>query len=182
MRSALMRAPRRACASRLPRCAIVVSLLMTGCAAIPPTAEMSTCLQPNRRVDVEVSGTAAKPPQKPQVGLARSGKPPAGPIIFQAVAQGDGAFDFGGAVLKKQGTSEFDQLATEIAKRHVQVGSIVVVGHTDKLEAERFAPNLSEDRAKAVVAYLAAKGMDPSLMYWEGKGANAPLPVTQFCE
>ena len=167
---------------RLPGCGIVVSVLLTGCAVAPPTSEQSTCLQPNRRVDVEVSGIGAKLAALPQSAASRSGKPPTGPIIFQAVAQGDGAFDFGTAVLKKQGTSEFDRLATEIAKRNVRVGSIVVVGHTDKLEAEQFSPNLSEDRAKAVVAYLVGKGMDRSLMYWEGKGATDPLPVTKFCD
>jgi OOP family OmpA-OmpF porin len=103
-------------------------------------------------------------------------------IRFQAQAQGDSAFDPGAAVLKAQGTSEFDRLTEEIAKRNVHVGSIIVIGHTDKLEAERFEASLSEDRAKAVVAYLASKGMDPALMFWEGKGASDPLPVTRFCD
>jgi OOP family OmpA-OmpF porin len=163
-------------------CAGVVLLVASGCAVLPPPAQLTECLQPNRRVDVEVSGTAAKPVAKPQSATAQPAKPNIRAIRFQAQAQGDSAFDAGAAVLKSQGTSEFDRLTEEIAKRNVHVGSIIVIGHTDKLEAEHFAASLSEDRAKAVVSYLESKGMDPSLMFWEGKGASDPLPVTKFCD
>ena len=148
---------------------------------LPSSPQLAQCLQPNRRVDVEVSGIAAKTLEQPAV--AKSAKPAPRPIRFYAHAQGDTAFDVGAAVLKTgEGTNEFDRLTEEIAKRSVHVGSIVVVGHTDKLEAERFGPNLSEERAKAVVAYLTSRGLDRSLMFWEGKGANDPLPVTKFCD
>ena len=169
-------------AIRARSCGVSVALLLAGgCAAIPPPAQLTECLQPNRRVDVEVSGIAAKALEGPQSAV-KAAKPVARPIRFLAHAQGDSAFDVGAAVLKVQGTSEFDRLTEEIAKRKVHVGSIVVLGHSDKLEAERFGLHLSEDRAKAVVAYLASKGLDRSLMYWEGKGANDPLPVTRFCD
>ena len=157
-------------------------LFASGCAVIPPPAQLTECLQPNRRVDVEVSGTATRSLAKPPSAPAQAAKPTIRAIRFQAQAQGDSAFDPGAAVLKAQGTSEFDRLTEEIVKRNVHVGSIIVIGHTDKLEAEHFAASLSEDRAKAVVAYLASKGMDPTLMFWEGKGASDPLPVTKFCD
>ena len=160
----------------------MILLLASGCAVLPPPGQLTECLQPNRRVDVEVSGTTLKPVPKPQSALAKPAPPAIGAIRFQALAQGDSAFDVGAAVLKAQGTTEFDQLTEEIAKRKVRIGSIIVVGHTDKLEEERFSPSLSEERAKAVVAYLAAKGMDKTLMFWEGKGARDPLPVTKFCD
>ena len=163
-------------------CAAFVLLTAGGCAVLPPPAQLTECLQPNRRVDVEVSGTAARPGAKPQAAAAQPAKPTIRAIRFQAQAQGDSAFDPGAAVLKSQGTSEFDRLTEEIAKRNVHVGSIIVIGHTDKLEAEQSAASLSEDRAKAVVAYLASKGMDQSLMFWEGKGASDPLPATKFCD
>lgn len=157
---------------------IAASLVLGGCAVLPQPAELSTCLQPNRRVDVEVSGVA----DRPQPGFAAASRSQMRPIRFEAIAQGDGAFDVGAAVLKDEGRSDFDRLAIEIDKRKVRVGSIVVIGHTDRLEAERFPPSLSEERAKAVVAYLHSKGMDKSLMFWEGKGAGDPLPVTRFCD
>ena len=161
-------------------CASLLLLLASGCASLPQPGQLAKCLQPNRRVDVEVSGVAARTPE--QSAPAKSAKPAPRPIRFHAHAQGDSAFDVGAAVLKGAGTTEFDRLTEEIAKRSVHVGSIVIVGHSDKLEAERFSPNLSEERAKAVVAYLASKGLDRSLMYWEGKGANDPVPVTKFCD
>ena len=53
---------------------------------------------------------------------------------------------------------------------------------TDRFEAENANANLSEERAKSVASYLASKGMDQKLMFWEGKGAKEPVPVTKFCE
>ena len=167
---------------KLGRCGALVLLFASGCAVLPPPAQLTECLQPNRRVDVEVSGTTVKAAAKPQSAFAKPMPPVMGAIRFQAQAQGDSAFEPGTAVLKAQGTTEFDQLTEEIQKRNVRVGSIVVIGHTDKLEAEHSAPSLSEERAKAVVAYLASKGMDRTLMFWEGKGASDPLPVTKFCD
>ena len=41
--------------------------------------------------------------------------------------------------------------------------------------------NADEQRAKAVQTYLAQKGLDPKLMFWEGKDARDPMPVTKFC-
>ena len=38
-----------------------------------------------------------------------------------------------------------------------------------------------EQRAKAVQVYLAEKGMDQKLMFWEGKDAKEPMAVTKFC-
>lgn len=30
-------------------------------------------------------------------------------------------------------------------------------------------------------AYLTQKGLDPKLMFWEGKDTREPMPVTKFC-
>ena len=42
--------------------AVMIAALLTGCAASP---ELVSCLQPNRRVAVEVTGSKNKPPAKP---------------------------------------------------------------------------------------------------------------------
>ena len=41
---------------------------------------------------------------------------------------------------------------------------------------------LSEARAKAVQAYLVSQGVSEKVIFWEGQGANSPVPVTKFCD
>jgi hypothetical protein len=161
----------------LPLGAAAMAALITGCAASP---ELVSCLQPNRRVAVEVTGIKVKPPAKP------GAKPGRDNVLLKAMAQGDGAWDEDGAVLKPGGKAELDKLVTLVNKgtkrdpRPVNVGSIIITGHTDRFEAED-AQSLDEKRAQAVKTYLAEKGMDPKLMFWEGKDAREPMAVTKFC-
>ena len=176
----------------------VTAVFLTGCAT-GPSKELSECLQPNRRVAVEVVGTVLPPPPKPKpkpegAEEKPEAKPPADkpapkpkkpepqPIELNALAQGNSAFDIGSAVLKDGGKGDLDELIAEVAKRKVTVGAVVVAGHTDRFEAESAPANLAEERAKSVVAYLVSKGLDQKLMFWEGKGAKEPVPVTKFCE
>lgn len=170
----------------------VASAFLYGCAT-GPSQELSDCLQPNRRVVVEVGGTVLKPKPKPKPAAdgapapkpapaKKPAKPQYVPLQLNALAQGNTAFDPGSAVLKDGGKKDLDSLVATVAKRKMNVGSIIIAGHTDRFEAESAPANLSEERAKAVAAYLASKGMDQKLMFWEGKGAKEPVPVTKFCE
>jgi hypothetical protein len=161
----------------LPFSAAAIALLLGGCAASP---ELISCLQPNRRVDVEVTGSKIKPPAKP------GAKPGSDNVLLKAMAQGDAAWDQNAAVLKTTGQAELDKIVNLIQKgipkdpRPVNVGSVIITGHADRLEAEN-NPGLDEQRAKAVQAYLVQKGLDPKLMFWEGKDAREPMAVTKFC-
>jgi OOP family OmpA-OmpF porin len=167
----------------------LASAFLAGCAATP-SKELSECLQPNRRVLVEVGGRTLKPKPKPKPGAqakpaapsAKPKKPSYANVQFNALAQGDSAWDVGSAVLKEGGKQDLDKLVGTLAKRKVMIGSIIIAGHTDRFEAESANANLSEERAKAVASYLASKGLDQKLMFWEGKGAKEPVPVTKFCE
>lgn len=161
----------------LPLSAAAMAALLAGCAASP---ELVSCLQPNRRVAVEVTGSKEKPPAKP------GAKPGRDNVLLSTLAQGDGAWDQNGAMLKTGGQAELDKIVNLIQNgikkdpRPVNIGSVIITGHADRLEAEDNA-NLDEQRAKAVQTYLAQKGLDPKLMFWEGKDAREPMPVTKFC-
>ena len=178
------------------------TLLLASCATTSEqhssmsAAELSDCLQPNRRAVVEVNGRIAKPPAKkpeakPESVVAAKGeasapppkpaKPAFAPYQEAAYIQGNTAFDPGSAVLKAGGKAEIDKFSAALQKKGVQVGAIIISGHTDRLEAERGAAELSEARAKAVKDYLASKGLDQKLMFWEGKQAREPVAVTKFC-
>lgn len=168
---------------------IAIACALLGGCAVTPSAEMLACLEPNRRVVVEATGTALprgeplKPGTKPgaKPGAKPAPKPATQPVQLHTVVEGGGAFDLDSAVLKEGGKHDLDQLVAAIAKRGVKVDSVVLIGHADRFEAQRNAA-LSEERAKSVASYLAGKGMDRKQMFWEGKGAAEPLPVTKFCE
>lgn len=154
-----------------------MAALLVGCAASP---ELVSCLQPNRRVAVEVTGSKVKPPAKP------GAKPGRDNVLLKTMAQGDSAWDQNGAVLKAGGQAELDKIVNLIQNgikkdpRPVNIGSVIITGHTDRLEAASNA-NLDEQRAKAVQTYLAQKGLDSKLIFWEGKDAREPMAVTKFC-
>ena len=57
-----------------------LAALLAGCAASP---ELVSCLQPNRRVAVEITGSKVKPPAKP------GAKPGRDNVMLKAMAQGD---------------------------------------------------------------------------------------------
>ena len=165
---------------------IVGAALLASCATGPQLSgpELAQCLQPNRRVVVEVNGQVVKPAAKPPAGSeakpeAKPAKPELIPFEEKAYVQGDSAFDSGSATLKAEGQKELDQLVALVKKRAVRVGAVIVTGHTDRQEAN--GQSLSEARAKTVVDYLVKNGIDGKLIFWEGKAEKDPVPVTKFC-
>lgn len=165
----------------LPVAAAVAAVVISGCATSPETL---SCMQPNRRVLVEVGGQKpAKPSPKPG---AKPGKPEN--VMHKALAQGDGAWDFGSAALKPGGAADLDKLVKTINEgagrdpRPTKVTSIIITGHADRFEVADGKTSLDEARAEAVRDYLSRKGLDRKLMFWQGRDAEDPMPVTKFCE
>lgn len=164
----------------LPLAAAGAAIVLSGCATSPETL---SCMQPNRRVAVEVGGSKAPLPPKPG---AKPGRPQN--VMHKTLAQGDSAWDFGSAQLKAGGKSDLDKLVKTLNegagrdKRPTRVSSVIITGHTDKLEVADGKSSLDEERARAVKDYLAGKGLDQKLMFWEGRDAADPVPVTKFCE
>lgn len=155
-----------------------LAAMLAGCAASP---ELVSCLQPNRRVAVEVTGGKIKPPAKPGAKAGRDN------VLLTRLLQGDSAFDFASPVLKDEGKSELDKFVDLLNQgvkkdpRPTIVGSIIITGHSDRIEVAEGKTDLDEDRARSVQTYLAGKGLDSKLMFWEGKDAREPVAVTKFC-
>jgi len=186
----------------------VATVFLAGCAATSSMSpeQLAECLQPNRRVVVEIGGMAPKPKPKPKPKPAadkpeakpaakaeakpeakpaakKPAKPALMPVELSALAQGNFSWDIGKAALKTgAGTEDIDQLLASIKKRNVTVHSVIISGHADRLEVAAGGKTLSEDRAKAVKDYLVSRGIDEKLIFWEGKDAREPVPVTKFCE
>ena len=165
-------------------------VVLAGCATFgfgTPSAEQITCLQPNRRVLLEIGGMERPPPAKPKPGAKPAAQKPA-PVMHTALAQGNTAFDPGSAVLKEGGKQEFDKVLNTIAKgtkanmNATTVSSVVITGHSDRLESAEGDRTLSENRAKSVKDYLVSKGINAKTIFWQGMGSKQPIPVTKFCE
>jgi OOP family OmpA-OmpF porin len=164
--------------------AVAAAVVLSGCATSPETL---SCMQPNRRVVVEVGGIKFKPAPKPKPG-AKPGKPGRQSVLLKAFAQGDSSWDYGSAMLKAGGKTELDKLVNTLHKgagrdkRPTNVGSIIITGHTDRFEVADGKTGLDEQRAKAVKDYLVSKGLNDQLMFWEGKDDKEPVAVTKFCQ
>jgi OOP family OmpA-OmpF porin len=158
--------------------AVAAAVVVSGCATSPETL---SCMQPNRRVVVEVGGIKMKPAPKPDAKPGRQN------VMLKALAQGDSAFDYGSATLKDGGKAELDKLVKTIGSgagkdtRPTNVGSIIITGYSDRFEVSGGKTNLDEERARAVKDYLVSRGLDAKLMFWEGKDDADPVPVTKFC-
>lgn len=165
----------------------VVATGLLGACATTGGPEQIECLQPNRRVMVEIAGTKPKPIPKPVAGKPAP-KPGTVAAQLSALAQGNSAFDFKSAALKDGGKAELDKIVKSVASgvgkdtRPLAVGSVIISGHSDRLEASEGDNALSESRAKAVMEYLVSKGINPKVIFWEGVGSRQPVPVTKFCD
>ena len=157
---------------------VVMAGVLGGCATGGP--EMVECLQPDRRVQIEVNGMRTTPAPAPKEGQP-AGKPTTAAVELSSLAQGNGAFDPGSSVLKAGGKEGIDAFwkAEVQTKIPVNVSAVIITGHSDKLEGS--GTDLSEARAKSVRDYLVSKVIDQKLMFWEGRGSRQPVPVTKFC-
>lgn len=87
--------------------------------------------------------------------------------------ESDVLFDIDSAVIKPAAQDALDQASgvlTEFPKT-----AVVVQGHTDSTGTELHNQELSERRARAVVAYLAGRGIDPDRMAPIGYGEGQPI-------
>lgn len=166
-----------------------VLAVLSGCASVSP--QYVECLQPNRRVAIEVVGTKPAIPPKPKPG--EEAKPPAKKparqnVELKTLVQGNSAWDHGAAVLKPDGKAEVDKFVDIIMKgqgkdkRPTTPGAIIITGHTDVTEDRAGKQAVGEARAVAVKDHLASRGLDTKLMFWENKGSKEPIPVTKFCD
>jgi len=109
---------------------------------------------------------AAPPPPPPAPAPAPA--PMAAPQ--KVTLNSDVLFDFDKAVIKPDGRAKLDDLAAKAKDLDLEV--IVATGYTDPIGSGAYNQKLSVNRANAVKAYLVSKGIEPSRVYTEGKGAS----------
>ncbi|MBC7451117.1 MAG: PD40 domain-containing protein, partial [Cytophagales bacterium] len=82
-------------------------------------------------------------------------------------------FDVNKSILRPESVQELDRL-TDILKKNPSL-KIEISGHTDSDGNDDANLKLSNDRAKAVVDYLIAKGIPANRLTWKGYGETAPM-------
>jgi OOP family OmpA-OmpF porin len=121
---------------------------------------------------------ACEPPAPPPVAPAKPAPAKPAPAKPKPVAEkvtlaADVLFDFDKAVLKNEGKSKLDDLATKVKAINLEV--VIAIGHTDSIGADAYNQKLSVRRAESVKAYLVSKGVEPNRIYTEGKGEKQPV-------
>jgi OOP family OmpA-OmpF porin len=130
-----------------------------------------------------LAAKAAATPAAPGTVAAAAAAPltaPAAAAASKVTFAADAFFDFDKTVLKAEGKSKLDDLASKVKDINLEV--IIAVGHTDSVGADAYNQKLSIARSEAVKAYLVSKGIDKSRVYTEGKGEKQPVADNKTAE
>ena len=117
-----------------------------------------------------------KPEAKPEAKPKPAPKPELMNIERKIELQG---MPFDKAVMTPDNVKELDQFLADL--KPVTLGAVIITGHTDRIGSLAYNQRLSERRAVVVKDYVVSKGIDPKLIFWEGKAFKQPIPVTKFC-
>jgi OOP family OmpA-OmpF porin len=124
---------------------------------------------------------APKPAAKPEAKPEAKPKPKVQPQNVELKIELQG-IPFNKTELTADNKKELDEfLATEVKPLNT-IGAVIITGHTDRIGSEKYNKKLSEKRALNAKDYVVGKGIDQKLIFWEGKAAKQPIPVTKFCE
>jgi len=97
-----------------------------------------------------------------------------GPELVATIKMNNIFFDFDKATLRSESTMELDRWIKMLKEN--QTVTIEVDGHTDSIGDDSYNLRLSENRARSVVRYLSANGID--LERLEGKGFGKKVPAS----
>lgn len=86
-------------------------------------------------------------------------------------------YDFDKATLRPESKEALDEMAQMLADNPNV--TIEMSSHTDRKGSNEYNDRLSERRAKSVVDYLIAAGVDPRRLTWKGYGESQPKKVTK---
>ena len=83
-------------------------------------------------------------------------------------------FGFDKANISEDGKAALNEAAAKI-KANPELKAVIVTGHTDRIGTDAYNQKLSERRANVVKDYMAAQGVDPSIIETVGKGESVPV-------
>ena len=89
-------------------------------------------------------------------------------------------FDFNKYTLRPESTTELERLVA-LLKKYPKL-KIEISGHTDNVGSETYNKTLSENRAKVVVDYLIANGIEKARLVFVGYGFSQPIASNEIDE
>jgi OmpA-OmpF porin, OOP family len=150
---------------------LVALALAAGCATEPAQPEPKPAPPPAPK-------PAPPPAPKPRAPDPEPAKPKPEPEKPKPVAEkvtfaADVLFDFDKAVIKPEGKSKLDDIASKANGVNLEV--VIAIGHADSIGSDAYNERLSVRRAESVKAYLVSKGLQANRVYTEGKGEKQPV-------
>jgi OOP family OmpA-OmpF porin len=139
-----------------------------------PRPESTQRCDPNWRAPQPVAQYVAPAP-------APIAAPYVAPIVVAAVApvyervsfDTNVLFDFDKADLRPAGRAKLDEFISKTWNL-VQPGSMIAVGHADRIGTDGYNQKLSEERVATVKDYLISKGVSASVVNSSGRGESQP--------
>lgn len=116
---------------------------------------------------------APRPPAPPSPPAKPKPKPAPKPALEKVTFATDVFFDSGKVNIMLEGRAKLDDLA-EMLKR-INLEALIAIGHSDSTSSDAYNQKLSARRAESVKAYLVSKGIQPNLIFTEGKGGSQPI-------
>ena len=89
-------------------------------------------------------------------------------------------FEFNSDQLTEAARENLDQFAKALQNPQLKGQQFEIDGHTDAVGAEAYNFELSDRRARAVVAFLATEGVDPTTLTPKGFGKTRPRTADPF--
>ena len=150
---------------------LVALALAAGCATEPAQPEPKPAPPP-------APNPAPPPPPKPRAPEPEKPKPEPEkpkpkPVAEKVTFAADVLFDFDKAVIKPEGKSKLDDIASKASGVNLEV--VIAIGHADSIGSDAYNERLSVRRAESVKAYLVSKGIQANRVYTEGKGEKQPV-------
>ena len=133
-------------------------------------------------VEVPVKVPVEVPVYIPQPVVVKVAKPKPAPKpkpvqykIVHKTLSGGSHFASGSAQLTFDGKDALNRLSQDLRNNKMSIRSITVVGHTDNVGSHQSNQVLSYNRANAVAAYLAMRGVDRQKIRTQGAGETQPV-------
>jgi len=147
----------------------LVTLVLAGCGSLHDE-RYNWCQGQNCAITPVVTPTPAPAPV------------PAGPTMQRVNLSADALFGFdrsSASDMLPKGRAELDALASALRSQEMQVQSLTITGHTDRLGDEAYNYRLALKRANTVRDYLKSAGVRAPM---EVKSMGEREPVTRDCQ
>ncbi len=144
-------------------------LVLTALALAAPLAGCTTTIVFEGKTPIAIEGIA---PPRPKSISKKAGRV----IVTEKKLEIGEKIQFGldNATILSESFSLLDEI-TQVIKEHPELKKVAIEGHASADGDDNHNLVLSDQRAKAVMAYIVAKGVDPKRLSAEGFGEKKPI-------